>query len=110
MKMNTKKHMRLCGLEWTALLAFLHPVFVMSAPAEDTLQYGGAQSDIGLAEIVVTAQKREQSINNVPMSINALTGNQLARPRGFGLDSEPDGGGTGRQIRHLGADRGRKSR
>ena len=34
-------------------------------------------SPSGLAEIVVTAQKRSESINNVGMAITALTGNQL---------------------------------
>jgi iron complex outermembrane recepter protein len=32
-----------------------------------------------LGDIVVTAQKREQALNDVPMSISALSGDQLAR-------------------------------
>ena len=45
-----------------------------AAPAEsDTVENAG-----GLEEIVVTAQKREQSINTVGMSINALRGDELA--------------------------------
>ena len=32
-----------------------------------------------LGDIVVTAQKREQALNDVPMSISALSGDQLAK-------------------------------
>lgn len=35
----------------------------------------------GLQDIVVTAQKRSESINSVPMSINAVSGEQLAEQR-----------------------------
>jgi iron complex outermembrane receptor protein len=44
-----------------------------SAAAEDTTS--------GLQDIVVTAQKRSESMNNVPMSINAVSGEQLSRQR-----------------------------
>jgi iron complex outermembrane recepter protein len=36
-----------------------------------------APADAGLETIIVTAQKREQSINDVPMSITAITGDSL---------------------------------
>lgn len=36
------------------------------------------KGDGGIEEIVVTAQKREQSLNDVGMSVSALTGEQLA--------------------------------
>jgi outer membrane receptor protein involved in Fe transport len=36
-----------------------------------------AADDAGLAEIVVTAQKREQTISNVPITISAFTGKTL---------------------------------
>ena len=49
--------------------AIYGPVAAAQAPPEDTVQ--------GINEIVVTAQKREQSANDVPMSINAFSGGQL---------------------------------
>jgi len=39
----------------------------------------------------------------------ALMATVLARPRGFGLDSEAGGGGAGPPFRHLDAIRARKS-
>jgi outer membrane receptor protein involved in Fe transport len=36
-----------------------------------------AAADTGIADIVVTAQKRQQTLSDVPMSITALTGSQL---------------------------------
>ncbi|UZW56377.1 TonB-dependent receptor [Sphingobium sp. JS3065] len=37
----------------------------------------GTRSDAGVGEIIVTAQKRSESINTVPMSITAVSGEQL---------------------------------
>ena len=48
--------------------------FAQSAPAAD-------ESTGGLEEIVVTAQKREQSIQDVPVAVTALTGNTLETNR-----------------------------
>jgi len=39
---------------------------------------GAEDIDTGLAEIVVTAQKYESTIQNTPFSISAVTGEQLA--------------------------------
>lgn len=49
--------------------------------AESTADDGGIQ------EVVVTAQKRKQSINDVPMSITAISGDQLAEK---GIDDAAD--------------------
>ncbi|MGE0115271.1 MAG: TonB-dependent receptor [Steroidobacteraceae bacterium] len=55
-----------------SLLAFSH-VPALAATSND-----GVKSDeVRLEEIVVTAQKRSESINSVPMSISAMTGDQL---------------------------------
>ena len=77
--MKNIKNVRLCGLGLTVLSVLLHPAVALPAPTEDAPQNGAAQSDAGLAEIVVTAQKREQSINDVPMSITAILGNSLVQ-------------------------------
>jgi outer membrane receptor protein involved in Fe transport len=47
------------------------------AYAQDAAQ--GAAPDNDLGDIVVTAQKRSQTINSVPMSISAATGDQLIK-------------------------------
>jgi iron complex outermembrane receptor protein len=44
-----------------------------SSPAQPAV----SSADIGLEEIIVTAQKRAQSLSDVPVSITALTGAQL---------------------------------
>ncbi len=44
---------------------------------QPALAQATAPADSGLNEIVVTAQKREENINKVPMSITAATGEQL---------------------------------
>jgi iron complex outermembrane receptor protein len=77
--MKNIKNVRLCGLGLTVLSVLLHPAVALPAPTEDAAQNGGAQSDAGLAEIVVTAQKREQSINDVPISITAISGDSLVK-------------------------------
>jgi outer membrane receptor protein involved in Fe transport len=56
---------------WKAALAAgaaLTPLPAMAQPSEP----------VGLAEIVVTAQKRAETANTVPMSITAVSGEQLA--------------------------------
>jgi len=41
-------------------------------------QEPGGQPGSGLEEIVVTAQKRSERVNDVPLSITAVTGDKLA--------------------------------
>jgi iron complex outermembrane receptor protein len=45
----------------------------------------GSQSTVGnsLSEIVVTAQKREERLQDVPMSLTALSGDQLTRTQAY---------------------------
>lgn len=47
------------------------PAFAQSAPAESASQ--------GVGDIVVTATRREESINRVPLAIQALSGESLSR-------------------------------
>ncbi len=61
---------------WGVILAGLWAPTSAFSQQSQTL----AQPDAnGLAEIVVTAEKRSERINDVPMSISATTGDQLAK-------------------------------
>ena len=55
-------------------LALVQPVYAQEAPA-DTADGGG------LEEIVVTAQKREQNMQSVPVSVTALSSEAIANNR-----------------------------
>ena len=56
-----------------------------AAPAEDTASQG-------LSEIIVTAQKRTERINDVGMSIQALSGEALLQTWGTAARRHPVGG------------------
>jgi iron complex outermembrane recepter protein len=58
------------GTSFLALVAFAAPAFAQSEPAE-----------LEGTEIVVTAQKREQSLQDVPISVNVLSGDALEANR-----------------------------
>ena len=64
----------------TGLLAVLAGVFAGSANAQETTT-GDAENGMqpGLEEIVVTAQKREENLQSVPLSIAAYTSEQLEK-------------------------------
>ena len=48
-----------------------------SSAAMAQAQQAAAEDTLAVPEIIVTAEKREQRINDVPLSITALTGAQL---------------------------------
>lgn len=87
--MNSVKHLMISrryvaalmgGAAWSFLLA--NPATAQTAPA--AVDDGSDQ--VQLQEIIVTAQKRQESVNKVPMSITAVTADELAaagvsRPR-----------------------------
>ena len=56
---------------------------IISSLLSLTLVYGNALAQtagsLSIEEIVVTAQKREESVQNVPIAINVLAGDQLSR-------------------------------
>ena len=54
-------------------LMLISSFFANSSIAQDTVN----NSFVGLEEIIVTAQKREQNINEVGMSIDVASGEQL---------------------------------
>jgi iron complex outermembrane receptor protein len=65
----------LYGASLVSLTALVAPAYADDTPANTTVNTG---QNNAIEEIIVTAQKREQSINNVGMSITAATGDQLA--------------------------------
>lgn len=58
------------GFVLATLGAGATPVFAQTAPA--------AESDRGIVDIVVTATRREESLNKVPLAIQALSGDSLS--------------------------------
>ena len=56
------------------------PVIPVNVEAETNGETGRERRRVGISieEIVVTAQKREESINSVPIAVSAFTGDDLA--------------------------------
>ncbi|HYE45835.1 MAG TPA: TonB-dependent receptor, partial [Caulobacter sp.] len=70
----------LCGVSAFAVVFAAGPAQAQSQPplADSAAARGrDAQSSATVQELVVTAQKREESINDVPMSVSAATGETL---------------------------------
>jgi len=61
------------------------PAFAQEAPAADTSEAApaadAAPTNVGLADIVVTAQRREEALQNVPVAVTALGADQLDQLR-----------------------------
>ncbi len=71
MTMTTTARLRLlAGTAIAASAAFAVPAFAQEA-----------DDNVGLEEIIVTAQKREQSLQDVPIAVSAVTGASLAANR-----------------------------
>jgi outer membrane receptor protein involved in Fe transport len=78
------------GAELAALLAGAASLALGSGPAQAETPAGAATTEAAMAaspaasptasvgEVIVTARKREEAINKVPMSINAVSGAQIA--------------------------------
>jgi outer membrane receptor protein involved in Fe transport len=66
----------------------LKPQHTSVPPAQTQTTSRKRDNTIGLEEVVVTAQKREERITNVPISISVLSGKELDRSRGGGLFDE----------------------
>ena len=64
------------GVKVLAALGLLSPFMLREAEAVDAAQ-ATDNSESALSTIVVTAEKREESINSVPMSVSAISGGQL---------------------------------
>jgi iron complex outermembrane receptor protein len=65
-------------IKWIAILAIAAAVS-NAALAQQSGQAAGQTAVTGLEEIIVTAQKREQAVQDIPASITAFSGEELAR-------------------------------
>lgn len=76
-------------LSTTSLMVFAVPAFAQSAAgnASATSSVAKQSGDEQIAEIVVTAQKRSDKLRDVPLSINAASGDQL---KSSGITSTSD--------------------
>src|ERR1700760_3685534 len=68
--MSERRFSRVCAMAIAAV--------VLGTGRSYSQSVDGTAIDNGIAEIVVTATKREQSLSQVPMTVNAATGAELA--------------------------------
>ena len=68
--------------------------FAVQAAASDAAPGGEAESAAGqLQEIIVTSQKRAEDIKDIPISVSAISGAQLAVVRTKRITRPPSAGG-----------------
>ena len=63
-----------CGVAFFAMVAAASPVVAMAQNA----QPAETEENYGLSEITVTAQRRTESVQDVPIAISAFDSNELA--------------------------------
>jgi iron complex outermembrane receptor protein len=66
-----------------AALTFAHPAFAQEAPQTTS----GGDTEAAPGEIVVTATKRSENLQSVPISVSAIGGDALAKSRITNVDS-----------------------
>lgn len=69
--MKAKWNLSAAAIALVAVGAGVSPAVAQTAPA--------AESDRGIADIVVTATRREENLNSIPVAIQALTGQSLTQ-------------------------------
>ena len=75
-----------------ALAAFSAPAFAQITPSADPA--AAADDDAAPGEIVVTAQKRSESLHSVPVAVSVLSGESLAQAARPSIESA----GSGKKI------------
>ena len=75
MRASSKGLLIACGAVGALAAA---PVFAQTAPPKPGGEQAGADA-VGVGDIIVTAQKRSERLSDVPLSIAAATGPQLAK-------------------------------
>lgn len=77
---------------WMVASALSSPVFAQGTQAaQPTQSADNAQANVGLAEIVVTAQKRSQNVQDAPLTITAVSGDAPTKPSSRSLASMSSG-------------------
>ena len=76
---------RLPLLVSAAFVAFATPAFAQTTPPADATVAPG--EDAGLGDIVVTAERREERLQNVPVSVGVATGDDLRQFQSGGEDT-----------------------
>src|SRR3546814_17513074 len=68
-----KKHMSASVLA-VAIASLPSPALAQDAPAEET---GTTQDQVGLSDIIVTATKRSENLQDVPVAVSAISSESL---------------------------------
>ncbi len=76
--MKARNQFLLSGVAGIAMLAGAAPAFAQAAPADAAPVDASDVDDSNTNEIIVTAQKREQSLQDVPISMEVVSGAKLA--------------------------------
>jgi iron complex outermembrane receptor protein len=76
--MKARNQFLLSGVAGIAMLAGAAPAFAQAAPADAAPVDTADVDDSSSNEIIVTAQKREQSLQDVPISMEVVSGAKLA--------------------------------
>lgn len=74
----SRKFYLLAGFSW---LALVQPALAQDAAAADPASQAAVEDEGGLEEIVVTAQKRAENLQSVPVSVTALSSETIANQR-----------------------------
>jgi iron complex outermembrane receptor protein len=73
----------------TAMLLLATPAFAQETPKQDAAGVHPTTEGAGVGDIVVTAQRRSESLQKVPLSVNAVTADTLSERNINGLDQLP---------------------
>ncbi len=79
---NSHKHVFLTTVASLAMLALASPALAQDATADDA----DAAAD-GNAEIIVTAQKREERLQDVPVALSVISGDAIAASGGVNIEN-----------------------
>src|SRR3546814_1228575 len=76
--MKAHNQFLLSGVAAIAMLANAAPAMAQAAPADAAPVAASEADDSNINEIIVTAQKREQNLQDVPISMEVVSGEKLA--------------------------------